>query len=257
MAMENRNQSRLNAPPLELQRSRPRDVQLSAGGVFVTILAAALLAGSVVVTILLSRESASQIRERRLLDTTGVATRARVVRLWREANEGKTPRVEYAYDAAGREFDGRRRLPLKWWQSLQTGDSIDIRYLPADPGRHLVVHAEPIVLPPWLSIVAGALLAAGGLGCVGAVRRQRRLLSDGRIARATVTKIPKHHTPHGGSYRAVAFTFATLSGATIAGKSSTTRKGPDIGASIWVVYDPDNPKRSAVYPFQLVTLPRA
>ena len=256
MAMDVRNQSRVIAPPLELRRSRPRDVALSAGGVFVTIGGALLLIGAVVLTIVLSRESASQIRERNLLEASGVTASARVVRLWRDSDDEKTPRVEYAYDVEGHEFHARSKLRLKWWQSLHTGDSLDVRYLPTAPATHVVVHAEPNVIPPWLPILVGIGLTAAGLGCLAAVRMQRNLLADGRIARAVVTKVTKRHTSHGGSYRSVAFTFRTLSGATVTGKNAANRKCPDAGAAIWIVYDPDNPKRSATYPFQLVTLPR-
>jgi len=244
-------------PPLELQRSRPRDVRLTAAGTVLTMVWIALFAGAIVVTILLSRESASQRHARSLFDSTGVTATAHVVRLWRESNEHKTPRVEYAFDANGREVDGRAKLPLKRWQSLRTGDSIDVRYLPTDPTYHVILEETREVMPAWLPFVVGLLMAAGGLGCMAAVRMQRRLLAEGRVARATVTKVTKRHTTHGGSYRSVAFSFPTLSGATVAAKASTSHKSPDVGASVWVVYDPDNPKRSAMYPMQLVKLPPA
>jgi hypothetical protein len=231
-------------------------VQLSAGGVFVTTFGAMLLIGAVVVLIVLSRVSAGQIRDRELLDATGVTTRARVTRLWRGSDDHKTPWVAYAYDAGGREFDGRSRLRLSDWQSLHTGDSLDVRYVPGDPARHIALHEEANVVPSWLPVVAGIFLAACGLGCFMAVQWQRRLLAEGRIARATVTKITKRHTSHGGTYRSIAFTFPTLSGTTVAAKASTSHKAPDVGASVWVVYDPDNPKRSAIYPMQLVKVSR-
>ena len=244
-------------PPIELQRSSPRDVQLTASGKFLTIVGAVLLVGSVFLTTFLARESVRQSRERRLLDTTGVTTAARVVRLWRESDEHKTARVEYVYDVEGREFDARSKLPQKWWTSLRTGDSLDVRYLPSDPRRHFVLHAAPPVMPIWVSVIAGVAMVIAGLGSVFAVQTQRRLLADGRVARATVTKITKHHTSHGGTHRSVRFTFPTLSGSTVAGKVSTGRKGPDVGANVWVIYDPSNPKRSAMYPMQFVTLPRS
>jgi hypothetical protein len=243
-------------PPVELRRSRPRDVQLSAGGVFVTTLGALLFVGAVVVVIVLSRVSASQIREQRLLETTGVTTTARVTRLWRGSDDHKTPWVAYVYDAEGRTFDGRSKLRLFDWQSLRTGDSLDVRYVPGDPASHAALHEQADVVPSWLPAVAGVFLAACGLGCFMAVQMQRRLLSDGRIARATVTKITKRHTSHGGTYRSVSFTFPLLSGTTVAAKASTSRRAPDVGASVWVVYDPDNPKRNAMYPLQLVKVPR-
>jgi hypothetical protein len=43
-----------------------------------------------------------------------------------------------------------------------------------------------------------------------------------------------------------------LSGATSTGKAGTSSKPPAIGTVITVVYDPDRPARSQVYPVSLV-----
>lgn len=252
MTMPARDLLRSAEPPIELQRSRPRDVQLSAAGVFVTTIAVMLMVGAVVLTIVLSRVSANQERERQLLQTSGVTTPAHVLRLWRESNDNRTPRVEYTFEANGRDFIGRAKLPLRRWQSLRTGDALDVRYVSSDPEQHVVIHAEPDSVPAWLPIVIGLITAGIGVLCGGVVHLQRRLLAEGRVARATVTKITKRHTSHGGGYRSVAFTFQTLSGAVVAARAATSRKAPDVGASIWVVYDPDNPKRNALYPLQMV-----
>ena len=256
MAMTTKDLSRSTEPPIEFWRSRPRDVQLSATGVFVTVLAVALLIGSVVLTVALSRKAATEARDRQLFQTTGVTTSAHVLRLWRESNDNKTPRVEYTYEANGRDFIGRSMLPLRRWQSLRPSDALDVRYLSSTPEQSVVVHAEPETLPRWLPVLLGLLTAASGVLPLGAIQMQRRLLAEGRIARATVTKITKAHTSHGGSYRKVVFTYPTLSGSTIVAKASTSRKAPDVGTAIWVVYDPDNPKRSAMYPLQLVKVSR-
>jgi hypothetical protein len=48
------------------------------------------------------------------------------------------------------------------------------------------------------------------------------------------------------------YEFPILSGAIAEGKSGPCKNPPVIGSTIPVVYDPENPRRNAPYPFALV-----
>jgi hypothetical protein len=86
---------------------------------------------------------------------------------------------------------------------------------------------------------------------VYSIRRQRRLLEEGRAARATVVTTKKVSTQHGAHY-VVTYEFETMSGTRRSGKYSANRKPPEIGEQLIVVYHPDEEKWSSKYPLALV-----
>jgi hypothetical protein len=45
------------------------------------------------------------------------------------------------------------------------------------------------------------------------------------------------------------FDFKLLSGAAAAGSAGPVKEPPAVGAALTVLYDPDNPRRNAPYPF--------
>jgi hypothetical protein len=67
-----------------------------------------------------------------------------------------------------------------------------------------------------------------------------------------VTTVLNHPTTHGGSHRTISYAFPLLSGAMATGKSDSTRKAPETGAVLCIVYDPDRPRRSQPYPIPFV-----
>jgi hypothetical protein len=72
------------------------------------------------------------------------------------------------------------------------------------------------------------------------------------VASAKVTGHAKHHRSPGGTHPSITFAFPLLMGAVASGKSGASSKPPAIGSAITVVYDPEQPRRNAVYPFSLV-----
>jgi hypothetical protein len=131
-----------------------------------------------------------------------------------------------------------------------------VRYLPDNPRRFVVNGARRRgQLPFAVAYVVSSVLAALALLCGAGVRRQRTLLSEGRAARAVVTAVTKHKGAHGEAHRAMTYTFPVLAGTTMTGKAGAS-KDTQIGASIYVVYDPEHPARNRPYPFSLVTLNR-
>ncbi len=79
------------------------------------------------------------------------------------------------------------------------------------------------------------------------LQRQRRLLTEGRPAPGIVTRLSR---TKGGMQ--VYYDFLLLSGSVAKGSSGPVSKPPGIGQTVCVLYNPDNPRRNAIYPLCLV-----
>ncbi len=106
--------------------------------------------------------------------------------------------------------------------------------------------------PLWAAPLAFIAMAIAVLWTAVRLTRERRLLEEGHVAPAIVTRLGIR-TDKG---RMVYYEFATYSGSAIKGKY-----GPvhgkwvlPVGAPIVVLYDRDEPKRSTRYPSSLVAL---
>jgi len=80
------------------------------------------------------------------------------------------------------------------------------------------------------------------------VRREARLLAEGRPAPGRVTGFKKIDQ----SIR-VQYEFRLLNGTVAKGKVNRS-KPPVVGAPLCVLYEPENPRRNALYPLSLVRL---
>lgn len=238
-------------PPRELTGSLPRDVTFTAGGRALQIVAMVLFGLSLTAGLLLNRAMNRQVAERHAFEATGTTTRASVARLWRSSNDDKQPWVAYRYDVGAREYQGEAKIGLNAWRQLHEGAPIDIRYIPADPTRSRLAGVEPRSMPFWVPITVALAIGTAPILLLVGLNRQKRLLTDGRAAPALVTKLRKHHSSHGGSHRSIRYAFPLLSGSMATGRSDS-HKGADVGSVICVVYDPDRPRRSRPYPFDLV-----
>jgi len=241
--------------PVELMGSRPRDVRLTASGRVLYGLAIAMIAGAVVVAVLLGHVSAQQARDRETFNRDAVTIAAEVTRLWRDSDEDKQRWVAYRYDVNGAAFAGRTKMGSSQWRGLHVGSSIVVRYLPADPAASVLAGRESDVLPRAVPPLVGGLMVGIGLLMLRGVNSQRQLLAEGRAVSAVITDIVKHTSQH-GTHRSIKYRFPLLSGAMATGKSDAPRKPDAVGTVIYVVYDPDRPKRSRRYPFPLVKTAR-
>jgi hypothetical protein len=109
------------------------------------------------------------------------------------------------------------------------------------------------VVPLWvLPLMPMALLAAAGALTL-AVRRDRVLLSEGRLATARVISSTKVKGSHGSESYRVRYEFRTLSGATVKATASRSRPLPAEATTVTVLYHRENPHWNAVYPLSLAT----
>lgn len=241
--------------PPELERSAPREVGLTAVGRALIVLAGLLAAAALVAGVALQLEARRQLQTSSDFDRRSVTASAVVDRLWRKTGDGKPAYAAFHFDANGTRIDGESRMRLPVWRELGIGSTIAVRYLPESPRSFVVAGQRRDRMPFVVPYAVSSLLAALALLCAGAVRRQRTLLSEGRPARAVVTKVKKNKGSHGASYREMFYEFRVLAGTKTTGKAMATT-GSDVGSAITVVYDPDRPTRNRPYPFSLVTLNR-
>jgi hypothetical protein len=242
---------RTSVLPPPLTNSRPRDVRLTAAGRGLVVLAVLLAVGAIVALVGLSLLASRQADAARALVEQGASATGEVTRLWTSGDDRR--RVDYRFVADSRFYEGRVRVSEERRRALRVGSTLAVRYLPADP-RLNDLGGEPRggmpVIVPYL--IATGMIGAAGC-CFLAIRRQRRLLVDGRAAPAMVTGQTQHRTSHRGKHRSMTYSFPLLSGAVASGTSASSGTPPDVGSVIWVVYDPESPARHRVYPLSLVT----
>ena len=234
----------------ELTHSRPRDVALTRGGRTLVVLAVLLFTAAIGSGVGLYTAARRHAAERRAIVAEGVTTTAIVTRLQSDGDDRR--RVGYEFAVNGRVVRGEQQVSRRRRETLVTGSPIDVWYLPSNPTVNDLDGRPRSGIPIALPFVLAPAIAAFGVLCLVLVHRQRRLLSEGRVASATVTGHAKQHGSHGTTHGSITFTFPLLSGAMASGKSSASSKPPALGSAITVVYDPDQPRRNAVYPFSLV-----
>ncbi len=237
--------------PPGLDRMLPRDIRLKSSGWVLLVLAILIAAGSVPAGIALELTSRRDRDAARTIREQSVETMGTITRKWRVGTGDDARRwVAYEFTADGRTYRQERRAPSRGtWERADVGSPLPVRFMPNDPNQNWPWGREPNVLPPFVPILVGVvMLTVGGLMTL-ALQHERRLLAEGRAARATVTK----HTAssHG---KMAAFEFTALSGTRVKGSTGPSHKPAPIGTSLWVLYLPDQPTKSRPYPLSLVQL---
>jgi hypothetical protein len=234
-------------PPDGLGYSSLRPVQLSAQGTAIAVLAALLVIAGPVMGVFIAKQSRSQLEKQRLLREQGVDATAVITRLWQTGGKDSKHMVSYRFDAG----TGKASAPSKIWRSFTVDAALPIRYVPSRPDvNHPAAwnaSIPPAVLP--YAIAAMMLLPGALLGVV--MRKQMRLLSEGRPAPGVITALRR-----ADKNVTVLYEFQLLNGSVAKGRSAGGRRPPGVGTRCCVIYDPENPKRNAMYPMPMVKLAR-
>ncbi len=238
-------------PPAELRRAVPREVRLSAAGKLVAGIAVALLLAALLDGPWLYVAASRDAARFKWLESQSLPTSAEVVSLGNTHGKDRRRTITYQYSFQCQTYTGRAELRREEWRKLQAGARIPVRFVPASPGTSWLPGHEPEGVPMWTAAVfppceiLAALLLARGL------RKQRAMLENGRAARAWVTRCERAHK---GEHRVqrVHYEFKVLSGALRTGHYDVQRHPPEVGSALTVLYDPDEPQRSARYPLSLV-----
>ncbi len=236
------------APP-ELLRA-PREVCLSPWGKAAAAAAVILALGAIVGGPLLYVAATRDQARNRKYEQEGIGTQARVTRNTLRSGKNARRVIDYAYAVDGREFTGQASLPQRQARNLTPGSTLAVLYLGNQPQMSWV-SGNLSGVPIWTAALFPGMAAIGCFVIGFSISRQRRLLSIGRVAQATITHIRRIYAHNHRGYR-VSYEFKTLSGAPRAGKYESPRQPYPVGSVLTVVYDADEPKRSAPYPFSLV-----
>ena len=234
-------------PPDGLERSRPREIRATAGGVALVALAGGIFAAALAAGIGLEVLAGRQREAQRRLRDEGAGVSAEVVRLWRARDDHRQPWFAYRFTTNGRVVEGASKVNLEAWRRLAVGSSVEVRYVPSAPEINHPRGVPPRPVPPVLPYAAAAALAGLGALPLVVLRGQRRLLSEGRAARAIVTRHSKDQ--HGTIAH---YEFMTFGGTVAAGKTGPTRKPAAVGSTLCALYDPESPRNNAAYPLSLV-----
>lgn len=237
-------------PPDGLGYSSLRPVRLTVAGYLMVVLMVVFIIGSVVLGTFLFDQSQRQQAERDRLQRDGVLTQAVIIRLWRSGGKETTPYVRYRFLVNGSEVVGTSRTPKRRWATLRIGDSLPIRYVAAAPAFNHPADWDANVTPPWLGLTVGVIFVGVAALFFLLLRRQWQLLGEGRPAPGIVSK-----TRRTDKTVVVTYEFRLPNGSTHTGKSNvSSRNIPGQGSQVCVLYDADNPRRNALYPFCLVRL---
>lgn len=237
--------------PPELMRSAPRPVRLTLAGRVLAGIALLLSLAAPVAGVFLydaaQRDRARLERMRR----EAVAAEAEVIQTGFTRDQQRRRWILYQYRVGDRLYRGRVTLRRGPVQGVEPGSRLKIGYLPEEPSRSWLPGREPSGLPVWVALVVPLSVWSSAPWLAWAIRRQWRLLAEGRAALGSVTRIERVRGTGGVSR--LHYEFPLLSGARGAGFfDSSSRRVPAAGAPVVVVYDPDNPRRNARYPFSLV-----
>jgi Protein of unknown function (DUF3592) len=238
-------------PPDSLGYSSLRPVRLTGQGKALIGISAALVIGAIVLGVFLGGVTRRQAEEQRLLRDQGIAADATVTRAWIGDDKERQPWVAYRFDYGGNIYTRRVQTPTKIWQGLRAGSTIPVRFVPSQPSISHPIAWSTRALPFWLAWLLAGAGAAIALLVLIPLRRQSRLLAEGRPAPGRVTAIK-----HGDKVLVIKYEFRLLNGVVAKGRANAS-KAPAEGAILCVLYDPENPRCNALYPLSLVRLENA
>lgn len=209
--------------------------------VFLSFLAVGIIAGAL---------NQRQLRRGQLLASEGVEAEATITRLWRTSGRSTRFMMSYRFEAGSAKLLASSQMLRQTWSDLYVGERLPILYLPSQPNINKPVEGAdgPVpLLAGWLLAAAFALVAVLMLR---PIRREFQLLSSGIPAEAKVTDVK----PGSKGGAIVCYEFKPPSGELTAGQSTRPGGQARIGESVCVLYDPENPQSSCLYPSQYVRL---
>jgi len=239
-------------PPDGLGYSSLRPVRLTTRGIAMAVAGMIFLIGGPVLSYVIANQIQRDQQREDLLTQQGVGTSAVITRVWRNGGKDERHMVSYSFTAGDREWTGQASVPRRIWTGLRNGAPLPIRYVPSRPGVNHPAEWPPSHAPNWLPWLLLGSFSWPSFLFWGLIRRQKRLLSEGRPAPGVITRLRRTDKQFVAYYD-----FTLLSGQVVKGKSGAGHRPPGVGSPICVIYDPDNPRRNAIYPLPFVKLERS
>jgi hypothetical protein len=188
-----------------------------------------------------------------LLRTDGVITDARIVRTGVDSSKDHEPFVVFEFNANGQRYERRMTIHRRDTETYPVGATARIRYLPDNPKQSWLEGYGPEGPPAWVPWFAPLPLAIGAVAISFDVRRQRRLLAEGKVAQGRIVSYRRVYTGKTSNYRAT-YELRTASGSVYKAKVCSNRRPAEPGSRVTMLYNQDNPKQAAPYPMQFVKI---
>jgi len=235
-------------PPDGLGYSSLRSIRLTRQGKATIAVAVAFILGAVLLGAFLGRKVQREAAERTLLRDQGIVADAVVTRVWRRGGKEDEHLVTYRFAHDRKIYLRTVRTPVAIWRTLAPGANVPIRFVPSAPTISHPVAWPSKGLPSWFPYLLAAMCAVPAFLLPIPVRREARLLVEGRPAPGRVTGFRRIDKAIRVQYE-----FRLLNGSLF--KGTINRSKPPIeGTPLCVLYDPENPRRNALYPLSLVRL---
>ena len=244
--------------PQELDRPLPRSVRLTGIGIYYCVMALASIISGVGLTAYiwvpqLRQQAANDSLTLRLMGE-GRETEATVTRLWSGMG---LHNVCYNYTVDSLSYKKCAQISSEHWQPLEVGSSLTLRYLPSDPATAYPDSDPPNSQHNWLLFLPVTCMALGFMSLYAVtfsscVWPQFRLLARGKPVRGVVTgcKEGSHHRMSGYF---LYYDFPLSDGGLCHGKDFSRQPAAE-ESNVTVLYDPNKPRRNALYPMESVRL---
>lgn len=204
--------------------------------------------GLAVATGFIVKDLSTRFDQNATTTTATVTAKSQVTKVG--AGGGTSYQVKYRYEVAGIQHTGEGFLSFATWDSLKTGDSIEIRYRNEKPAEsETLVGRENAVSGGIASYVLwglGGLFLLLGLWLFLSSRRQLsqqlQLIETGDVRSATITTPPSEHG-------VIGFRYEASDGSEHDGQVQAPHgigNAQRVGQTFIVIIDPANPTRHEV-----------
>jgi hypothetical protein len=250
----------INLPPIgaftvpdELTGPLPRKVRISSGGLTTCILAYALLAMGIALVLWVSVKIARQIQYETELRSDGREAVGEITRYW-SSGKGANWHIGYSFSVDGVPYRGEARVPENLSSSLgislkQYG-TLSILYLPANPSVNYPPGWDRSYGSYLFSLIPSLGMVIIGIALLFTFSRDRQLIEEGAPSAGVITNFIRGK---GRTGDAMCYEFRLDDGRIMSG-SSQCDVVPEIGASICILYLPQNPQRNQRYPLRYYRL---
>lgn len=235
--------------PDELKGPLPRKVRLSSSGLTTCIIAYGLLASAVALFLWFSVDAARQMQYQTELRSEGREAVGEVTKFW-SPGRSVNYKISYSFAVDGVPLTGEASVPKQLWSSLgmslKKHSSLSILYLPANPSVNYPAGWEKSTGSVLMPLIPSILPAIIGIGLLLPPFGDRHLIRDGTPSVGVITNFIRGK---GRAADAMYYEFRLDDGRIMSGSSPCVGV-PEIGASICILYLPQNPQRNRQYPLR-------
>ena len=227
--------------PRELNRAVPRETTLTARGRMMQVMGCIFLIAGIPLYVWLHNDTVRTDTQNEVLRSQGVQAEGEITRLWTR-DRGREHMVAYAFTANGLRLHGESQVPSNRWDGMQKAGFLPVRYLPTNPAVNHPAAWEAPSTPVWAPFLFVGFLGAAGVFLLWILRRQKQLAAEGTPAPGVVTRCVRIKNGWVVRYR-----YRAKDGTELNGRDRAPAR-LDPGTPVCILYGPENPRHSALYP---------